>query len=144
MGNIIAQMCMLVALLGICIVVSHAQQAKDQKVVYVAGNVKNPAGIPFVTGMRLRDALEAASGVKDNSNKIRVAHFRLVNGESKLKGKVDFTLIKKRASQNVLLEPYDIIDVSDKRGSFGHPSGRIRLLPNFLDSQTPSRPNLYQ
>lgn len=137
MRNIIAQMCMLAALFGICVVVSHAQQAKDLKVVYVAGNVNNPAGIPFVPGMRLRDALEAAHGVKDKSNKVRIAHFRVVDGESKLKGKVDFTLIKKRASQNVLLEPYDIIDVSDKRGSFGHPSGRIRLLPNFLGSQTP-------
>ena len=137
MRKIIAQICMLVAFLAISIVVGRAQQAKDLKVVYVAGNVKNPAGIPFVTGMRLRDALEAAGGVKDKSDKVRVAHLRLVDGESKLKAKVDFTLIKKRASQNVLLEPYDIIDVSDKRGSFGHPSGRFRLPPNFLDSQTP-------
>ena len=137
MRKIIAQICMLAALLGISIVVSHAQQAKDLKVVYVAGNVKNPAGIPFVTGVRLRDALEAAGGVKYTSDKVRVAHLRLVDGESKLKAKIDFTLIKKRASQNILLEPYDIIDVSDKRGSFGHPSGRFRLPPNFLDSQTP-------
>ena len=126
MTNIMAQICMLVALLGISIVVSHAQQAKDLKVVYVAGNVKNPAGIPFVTGMRLRDALEAVGGVKDKSIKVRVAHYRLVDGESKLKAKVDLTLIRKQASQNVLLEAYDIIDVSDERGSFGHPSGRFR------------------
>jgi protein involved in polysaccharide export with SLBB domain len=137
MRKIITQICMLVALLGISLVASYAQQAKDLKVVYVAGNVKNPAGIPFVTGMRLRDALEAAGGVKDTGDKVRVAHLRLVDGESKLKAKVDFTSIKKRASQNVLLEPYDIIDVSDKRGSFGHPSGRFRLPPNFLNSQTP-------
>lgn len=137
MRNIIAQICMLVALLGISIVVSHAQQAKDLKVVYVAGNVKNPAGIPFVTGMRLRDALKASRGVKDKSNKVRVAHFRLIDGEAKLKAKLDLTLIKKRTNQNVLLEPYDIIEVSDKRGSFGHPSGRFLLPQSFLDSQIP-------
>lgn len=144
MRKIIAQICLLVALLGISIVVSPAQQGKDLKVVYVAGNVKNSAGIPFVTGMRLCDALEAAGGVQDKSEKVRVAHLRVVDGESKLKAKVDFTLIKEQGSQNVLLEPYDIIDVSDKRGSFGHPSGRFRLPPNFLDSQTPERPNLIQ
>lgn len=137
MRNIIAQMCLLVALFGISSVVSYAQQAKDLKVVYVAGNVNNPASIPFVNGMRLRDAFVAAGGVKDKSNKVRVAHFRLVEDESKLLAKVDLTLIKKRASHNVLLEPYDIIDVSDKRGSFGHPSGRFCLPPSFLDSQTP-------
>ena len=136
--NIVARIFLLVALFSVSFAVSQAQQVKTTEVVYVMGNVKNPSGITIVSGMRLADALEAAGGVRDKTRKVRVAHYRVFDGESKLKAKLDLTLIKKKASQNVLLEAYDIIDVSDKEGSFGHPSGKpLSLTSQFPPSQVP-------
>jgi len=137
MKKVIARIFLFVALLSVSAAVSHAQQPKNTDVVYVIGNVKNPSGITIMSEMRLRNALESAGGVKHKSSKVRVAHYRLVDGESKIKAVVNMKSIEKKASQNVLLEPYDIIDVSDKDGSFGHASGRVRLPPNFPASQAP-------
>jgi hypothetical protein len=54
------------------------------------------------------------------SRKVRVAHFRVVDGKAKLRATVNLKSIMKEESRNVLLEPYDMIDVPDDKGSFGH------------------------
>ena len=126
MSRIIANVFLLTALLGLTASVGHAQQSKNVDVVYVIGNVKNPAGITLVTGIRLRDALESAGGVKRKSRKVQVAHYRVVDGKLK-QARANLKSIMKQESQNVLLEPYDLIDLSDDKGSFGH--AIIRILP---------------
>ncbi|HKR60747.1 MAG TPA: SLBB domain-containing protein [Pyrinomonadaceae bacterium] len=117
---------LVVALIVGAAVTARAQQsATVEPMVYVMGNIEKPSGVVLLSGMRLLGALQAAGGVKHRSGKVRIALFRLVDGKADRRTVLKLKSVTKQASLNELLQPYDIIDVSDKDGSFGHPSGRL-------------------
>lgn len=89
-------------------------------VVYVLGT-KVPQPLLLTEGMSLTRAVELTGGPAKNSKFVKVRLLRTVAGEeSQLKFVLTLKDIKDRRSEDPLLRAYDILELSDEKGSFGH------------------------
>ena len=99
----------------------------DAKPVYVTGHVASPQPILLRDGMTLLKALAMVGGLKTGAKSGDVRLYRTKPGtpEPELV-KVDFDAIRKRKKDDIVLQPYDIIEVQ-KESDFS-PGGIMRLL----------------
>ena len=85
--------------------------------VYVVGNVMSPQGVVVGSGLTLTQAIAMAGGMLPDSNTKKVRIIRTKPGNSTNQEIiVDLKAIKKQRAEDVVLQPFDIIDVPAKRG----------------------------
>ena len=102
--------------------------------VYVVGNVAQPQGIDFRPNLSLTQALAMAGGLLRDSQIKKIRIFRAKPNETNNEILVvDLNVIKKRRAPDIILQPYDIIEVPSKR-TVGHFIG-----PGFDVCQLPVR-----
>ncbi len=91
------------------------------KPVYVTGQVMNPGGLYMrETGLSLKEAIAQASGVSREAQKKDVRIYRQQANSNKYGDKpivANLELIDKGLEKDVMLEPYDVIDVGEKKDS---------------------------
>lgn len=103
--------------------------------VYVVGNVAAPANLYLREGTTLTRALAQVGGVKEaNEEKVRI--YRRKQDEPQQVMTVNYKAIKQGKEQDVVLQPYDIIEVP-KRGAFA-PASLGQLLIGIATSSVRS------
>jgi polysaccharide biosynthesis/export protein len=86
----------------------------EAKPVYVTGLVTSPQGLYLQNGMTLSRAIAMVGGLRKDAKSEDIRIYRQKRGTSQQELiKVNFNAIKKKQADDVLLEPYDIIDVSE-------------------------------
>ena len=102
---------------------------EEQAVVYVVGNVMRPQAVVVGPGLTLMQAITMAGGMRRDSNTKRVRIIRSKPGDSTMEEIiVDLNAVKKHRAEDVVLQPFDIIDVPAKRGG-------DRLGPVYFDTR---------
>ena len=89
-------------------------------VAYITGNVAHPRPIPLDRPITLTQAIEMAGGLLTDSLTNRVRIFRGSCSELKVLA-FDLKAIKKRRAEDVVIQPYDIIEVPGKGQHGGRP-----------------------
>lgn len=94
--------------------------------VFVVGNVKQQREITLRQGLTLTKAIELAGGLLANSRTNGVRVYRMQNGKI---GAADMTIdlnaIKKGRLPDLPLQPYDIIEIRNKKARPPHPGGPV-------------------
>ena len=86
----------------------------EAKPIYITGLVVAPQGLYLQNGLTLSRAIAMVGGIKKEGKANDIRIFRQKPGSSEQEViRVDFTAIKKKQKEDVLLEPYDIIDVPE-------------------------------
>ncbi len=88
-------------------------------VVYVTGNVKDPKGFLLTDGLTLKQAIFLAGGPTKNSKRVRVRVLGAAE-QTQMKFVLSLKAIGDHGFVDPLLKAYDIIEVSDENGLFGH------------------------
>ena len=100
--------------------------------VYFTGAVLSPTGVFLRDRLTLGLALAMVGGPRKEAKLSDIRIMRLVPGTSERKEiKVDYTAIKKNLQPDVLLQPYDVIDVPE-----ASPFSGSRLVPTLLGALT--------
>ncbi|HKU73850.1 MAG TPA: polysaccharide biosynthesis/export family protein [Pyrinomonadaceae bacterium] len=82
--------------------------------VYITGSVVSPGSIMMRDNLTLSRALAMVGGTRKEAKVSEVRIFRQIPGSTDQEIlKVDFGAIKKNQTADVLLKPYDVIDVSE-------------------------------
>lgn len=82
--------------------------------VYITGSVVAPGGIMMRDNLTLSRALAMVGGVRKEAKASEIRIYRQIPGATDQEVlKVDFAAIKKNQAPDVLLKPYDVIDVSE-------------------------------
>ncbi len=81
--------------------------------VYVIGGVANPKQISFRSQITLTRAIDSAGGLAKNADASKITIFRREKGETKII-EADLEKIKAKQSEDIILQPFDIIEVSQK------------------------------
>jgi hypothetical protein len=99
-------------------------------VVYVTGNLRDPKGVLLTDGLTLKQAISLAGGPTKNSKRVRVRVMSTAQ-QTQMKFVVSLKAVGTHGFGDPLLKAYDIIEVSDENGWFGHaqPLTRRILLP---------------
>ncbi len=109
-------------LLCVFVKFTKAQQSSvtENKKVYVVGDVVKPSELEFRETMTLTQAIAEAGGVfPDNKRKI-VRISRLVPGaKNRERVEVRIKEIEKRKTEDLILQPNDIVDVMPKKKRVG-------------------------
>ena len=92
---------------GDIITVSEAQS------VYVIGGVANPKQISYRSQITLSRAIDSAGGLAKNADEGKITIFRRGKGETKFI-EADLEKIKANQAEDIILQPFDIIEVSQK------------------------------
>lgn len=84
----------------------------ESKPVYITGAVVAPQALFLRNGMSLSRAIAMVGGIRKDGKGGEVRIFRTKPGSSEQElVKVDFSAIKKKQKEDIILQPYDIIDV---------------------------------
>ncbi|MGH9902425.1 MAG: polysaccharide biosynthesis/export family protein [Pyrinomonadaceae bacterium] len=96
---------------GDVVIVTKAQP------VYITGAVRSPQGVFLRDKLQLTTAIAMVGGLQKGAKSSEVLIYRMdpKTRERKLV-KVDFDAIRKQKTDDVFLEPYDVIDVPEKSG----------------------------
>lgn len=87
----------------------------DLPKVYIAGNVAQPQALVFKPGMTLTSVLKITGGVLRNSITKQIRIYRgLPNKIERLQILVDLEKIRKHPELDIVLEPFDVVDVPRK------------------------------
>jgi polysaccharide biosynthesis/export protein len=82
--------------------------------VYITGSVVSPGGIMMRDNLTLSRALAMVGGTRKEAKVSEIRIYRQIPGSLNQEIlKVDFGAIKKNQTTDVLLKPYDVIDVSE-------------------------------
>jgi polysaccharide export outer membrane protein len=100
----------------------------DSKPIYITGSVASPQPVLLRDGMTLSLAVAMVGGVRPEgkSNDIRILR-KKPGGEPEIM-RVDLTAIKKKKAEDVMLMPYDVIEVP-KSSDFS-PRNLLKILAN--------------
>lgn len=96
----------------------------DSKPIYVTGGVASPKQISARAELSISRAVAAAGGLIKNADPKKVAVFRVENNQTKVI-EVDLDKIKSGEAEDLLLQAFDIVEVSQKgkgRGKYLPPS----------------------
>ena len=107
------------------------ESSRAPQTIYVVGAVRSPARLEFNRSVRLTEALCCVGGLlPENNNKIRIYRGGLGTKDSTVIY-VNLKAIKKRPAENLILQPYDVVEVVGKSRHGGHvtPITRILELP---------------
>lgn len=85
----------------------------EAKSVYVIGGVVNPKQISFRSQISLTRAINSAGGLAKNADATKITIFRREKGESKII-EADLEKILANQAEDIILQPFDIIDVTQK------------------------------
>lgn len=86
----------------------------EAKPIYITGLVMSPQGLYLQNGLTLSRAIAMVGGIKKEGKANDVRIFRQKPGTSEQEIiRVDFNAIRKKQKDDVLLEPFDIIDVPE-------------------------------
>jgi polysaccharide export outer membrane protein len=87
----------------------------EAKPIYITGLVVAPQGLYLQNGLTLSRAIAMVGGIKKGGKAEDVRIFRQKPGtmENQEIIRVDFNAIKKKQKEDILLQPYDIIDVPE-------------------------------
>jgi hypothetical protein len=100
-------------------------------VVYVVGAVRSPARLEFSRSVHLTEVLCCVGGLlPESNNKVRV--YRIGPGiTERTIFFVDLKKIKKLRASDLILQPYDVVEVASKNRHGGHvnPIPRMGELP---------------
>ena len=100
--------------------------------VYFTGAVLAPTGVFLRDKLTLGLALAMVGGPRKEAKLSDIRIMRMVPGTSERKEiKVDYTAIKKNLQPDILLQPYDVIDVPESS-----PFSGSRLVPTLLSALT--------
>lgn len=88
--------------------------------VYVVGNILFPQSIHLEAKMTLLKVIAMAGGVLSDSDTKRIRIIRQQQESKYLEIIVDLNAIKKGRGEDLVLEPYDVIDVPPKKGRHGN------------------------
>jgi polysaccharide export outer membrane protein len=91
-------------------------EPNTRDMVSVGGEVYHPTAVPLVPGMRITDLVFAGGGVTDAVylDKAEVTRYTIENGERRVSDHFEVNLaaaLHGDASANILLQPYDILNV---------------------------------
>jgi polysaccharide export outer membrane protein len=82
--------------------------------VYITGSVVSPGGITMRENLTLSGAMAMVGGPRKEAKTSEIKIYRQIPGSLEQEIlKVDFAAIKKNHAPDVLLKPYDVIDVSE-------------------------------
>ena len=102
--------------LFLCAFVGFVQAQKstdaENKAVKVVGDVVKPSELKFKDGMTLIEAIAEAGGIlrKHKGNIVNI--YRLIPGKKdREKIEVNIKEVKKGKAENLILQPYDIIEI---------------------------------
>ncbi|HEX8143217.1 MAG TPA: polysaccharide biosynthesis/export family protein [Pyrinomonadaceae bacterium] len=102
----------------------------EAKPIYITGQVVAPQGLYLQNGMMLSRAIAMVGGIKKDAKSEDIRIYRQKRGTSEQEViKVNFNAIKKKQAEDVLLEPYDIIDVAESSAFSGK-----RLFPALVQT----------
>jgi polysaccharide export outer membrane protein len=100
--------------------------------IYVVGNVAQPANLYLREGTTLTRVIAQVGGIKEgNEEKVRIVRQKAEGGAPE-QLIVNYKAIKQGKEPDVLLKPYDVVEVS-KRGVFT-PEGMAKLLTGIATS----------
>lgn len=89
-------------------------RAMEAEPVYIMGSVANPQGIYLRDQLTLSRAIAMVGGVRREANSKDIRIYRQKPGSQDQEViKVDYAAIKNRKQQDVLLKPYDVIEVRE-------------------------------
>ena len=90
----------------------------EQAVVYVIGNVVSPQAVVVRQGLTLTQAIAMAGGVLPDTDtkRVRIIKSKKPGDSTNQEIIVDLKAIKKQRAEDVVLQPFDIIEVPAKRG----------------------------
>ena len=121
---------------GDIVIVQEAQP------IYVTGAVRQPMSLYLRNGMQLKQAIAMVGGLVRDAKSDAIVIWRRKKGETEPdKMVVNFKDIQKEKSKDVMLQPYDIVDVPDNSGSiktglrnmlFGGAAGSVTSLATGL------------
>jgi polysaccharide export outer membrane protein len=90
----------------------------EAKPIYITGSVVAPQGLYLQNGLTISRAIAMVGGLKKESKSEDIRIYRQKRGTSEQELiHVNFIAIKKKQQEDVLLQPYDIIDVP-QQGAF--------------------------
>ncbi|HEY8560800.1 MAG TPA: SLBB domain-containing protein [Pyrinomonadaceae bacterium] len=87
----------------------------EAKPIYVIGGVNTPRQIATRAQMTVTRAVAGAGGLAKNGDASRVTIFRRAGNETRII-EADLDKIKSNQAQDVLLQPFDIVEVTEKGG----------------------------
>jgi protein involved in polysaccharide export with SLBB domain len=85
----------------------------EAKPVYVIGGVNTPRQIATRSQMTVSRAIAGAGGLSKDADATRITIFRRAGGETKII-ETDLEKIKANQAEDIVLQAYDIVDVSQK------------------------------
>jgi polysaccharide export outer membrane protein len=101
---------------------------QEAQPVYITGSVVNPQGLYLRDNLRLSRAIAMVGGVKKEA---KIGDVRIYRQKPRTSDqeiiRVDYAAIKKGQKEDILLQPYDVIEVPEN-GPFSGP----RILSTFL------------
>jgi protein involved in polysaccharide export with SLBB domain len=107
----------------------------EVSVVFMTGNVHRKQEVKFNEGLTVVKAIAFAGGVSMPGDSVIVRIYRKLGNSGYQKTiMVDLNAVTEHRADDIKLEPWDIVDVSDGQGHFESP----RMSPHFWD--TPIKP----
>jgi polysaccharide export outer membrane protein len=86
----------------------------EAKPIYITGSVVAPQGVYLQNGLTLTRAIAMVGGIRKDAKSEDIKIYRQKRGTSEQELlTVNFTAIKKKQAEDVMLQPYDIIDVAE-------------------------------
>lgn len=123
--------CTIFLFLGFFVGFVKAQETSigEKRIIVVFGEVARPLGIKFQEGITITKAIIRAGGLKNTAGKIIKIYRRTPETTVPTVVKVDLIKIIKKKSEDLLLQPFDIIEIlprkknkKSRRGVFPNPS----------------------
>ncbi|REJ78346.1 MAG: hypothetical protein DWQ47_02490 [Acidobacteria bacterium] len=105
--------------------------------VYLMGGVANPSRVEFREGLSLARAVASAGGLSKGADAGNVRIIRRVAGDSEVI-KADLSAIERGTAADVMLAPYDIVDVAQE----GSSERRFTPVEGDLDNTPTAAANL--
>lgn len=93
---------------------------------YITGGVARPIQVPTRGDLTLSRAIAMAGGVNKNGNSSKIRIYRIVGGTSRLL-EADFDKIEAGVLPDVILQPFDVVEVAEDGKRADSPPPFIRL-----------------
>jgi protein involved in polysaccharide export with SLBB domain len=100
------------------VISTQAQKSTDaeNKAVYVVGDVVKPSELKFEEGMTLTQAINKVGGISlKNKRKIARIYRRIAGTKDREIIKVSFKEVEKGKAEDLVLQPYDIIEIQPRK-----------------------------
>ncbi len=83
--------------------------------IYVIGGVRNPKQIPVRSTLSLLRAIDSAGGISKDAQSNKIVIYRRQDGKTNII-EADLEKIKNNIAEDIMLKPFDIVEVGQKSG----------------------------